>query len=196
MSGFTDSRSEPKIKEIFAALIPLFSRGKRSRKNRFAPLGYWLHLTQRGNDRQRIFMSDADRQHFLTLLESRSEERHVRIAAYAIMSAIDGIAGHPEYSPNHLRRNRKPPPKMWRTLTPPHFSVKIIENFSLRNPLIIGGPNCPAKTDSPRPDSGCTSPNAATTSNASSSATPIASTSSNSSNSAARSATSAFRPTP
>jgi len=57
-----------------------------SRKNRFAPPGYWLHITQRGNDKQRVFLSDADRQFFLSLLETRSEEREVRVAAYAIMS--------------------------------------------------------------------------------------------------------------
>jgi len=57
-----------------------------SRKNRFAPPGYWLPITQRGNDKQRIFLSDADRHYFLHLLETRSEERKVRIAAYAIMS--------------------------------------------------------------------------------------------------------------
>ena len=57
-----------------------------ARKKRFAPPGHWLHLTQRGNDQQRIFLSDADRLHFLTLLETHSEERAVRIAAYTIMS--------------------------------------------------------------------------------------------------------------
>ena len=45
------------------------------RKNRFAPPGYWLHITQRGNDRQRVFLSDADRQYFLDLLAARSQER-------------------------------------------------------------------------------------------------------------------------
>ncbi len=40
------------------------------RRNRFAPPGYWLHLTQRGNYRQTVFSSDADREHFLTLLET------------------------------------------------------------------------------------------------------------------------------
>ena len=57
-----------------------------ARKNRFAPPGYWLHITQRGNDKQRIFLSDADRRHFLHLLETRSEQRAVRVAAYALMS--------------------------------------------------------------------------------------------------------------
>ena len=33
-----------------------------SRKNRLAPPGYWLHITPRGNDRQRVFLTDADRQ--------------------------------------------------------------------------------------------------------------------------------------
>ena len=56
------------------------------RKARFAPPGYWLHLTQRGNNQQRIFASDADRQYFLRLLETHSEQRGVRIAAYTLMS--------------------------------------------------------------------------------------------------------------
>ena len=51
------------------------------RKNRFAPPGYWLHITQRGNYRQRVFLSDADRQYFLDLLAARSLERGVRVAA-------------------------------------------------------------------------------------------------------------------
>ena len=57
-----------------------------ARRNRFAPPGYWLHLTQRGNYRQTVFSSDADREHFLSLLETHSEERGVRIAAYTLMS--------------------------------------------------------------------------------------------------------------
>ena len=52
-----------------------------ARRLRFAPPGYWLHLTQRGNNQQPVFSIDADRQYFLGLLESRSEEREVRIAA-------------------------------------------------------------------------------------------------------------------
>ena len=45
-----------------------------ARRLRFAPPGYWLHLTQRGNNQQPVFSNDADRQYFLGLLESRSEE--------------------------------------------------------------------------------------------------------------------------
>jgi len=56
------------------------------RKPRFAPPGYWLHLTQRGNNKQRTFTSDADREHFLSLLDTYSAEREVRIAGYVIMS--------------------------------------------------------------------------------------------------------------
>ena len=57
-----------------------------SRKNRLAPPGYWLHITPRGNDRQRVFLTDADRQYFVALMAIRSEERAVRIAAYGLMS--------------------------------------------------------------------------------------------------------------
>ena len=58
------------------------------RKNRFAPPGYWLHITQRGNDRQRVFLCDADRQYFLDLLAARSQERAVRVAAYTLTPEI------------------------------------------------------------------------------------------------------------
>ena len=30
------------------------------RRLRFAPPGYWLHLTQRGNNKQSVFPTDAD----------------------------------------------------------------------------------------------------------------------------------------
>ena len=43
-------------------------------------------ITQRGNDRQRVFLSDADRQYFLDLLAARSQECAVRVAAYTLMS--------------------------------------------------------------------------------------------------------------
>src|SRR5436190_22195936 len=56
-----------------------------ARKNRFAPPGFWLHITQRGNYRQPVFTRDADRQHFLDLVDTYSAERGVRIAAYSLM---------------------------------------------------------------------------------------------------------------
>ena len=34
------------------------------RRLRFAPPGYWLHLTQRGNNQQPVFSTGADRQRF------------------------------------------------------------------------------------------------------------------------------------
>ena len=55
------------------------------RKPRFAPPGYSLHITQRGNNRQPVFTTDADHHHFLNLLDTRSEERHVRLASYSLM---------------------------------------------------------------------------------------------------------------
>jgi len=57
-----------------------------SRKNRFAPPGHWLHITQRGNDKQRVFVTYANREYFVALMATRSEERAVRIAAYGLMS--------------------------------------------------------------------------------------------------------------
>ena len=56
------------------------------RRLRFAPPGYWLHLTQRGNNKQPVFTADEDRHHFLTLVGTLSEERQVRVAAYTLMT--------------------------------------------------------------------------------------------------------------
>ena len=57
-----------------------------SRKNRFAPPGYWLYINQRGHDKQRVFLTDADQEYFVALMAKRSEERAVRIGAYCSMS--------------------------------------------------------------------------------------------------------------
>ena len=56
------------------------------RKPRFAPPGYPLHLTQRGNYRQPVFFTDEDRSEFLALLDHHADLRQVRIHGYAIMS--------------------------------------------------------------------------------------------------------------
>ena len=108
-----------KINEIFPLRNPLLDGGTKTtlaRRNRFAPPGYWLHLTQRGNYRQSVFSSDADREHFLSLLETHSEERGVRIAAYTLMSnhfhlvaAGEGMSDFPlkvatSVNPYNLRR--------------------------------------------------------------------------------------------
>ena len=56
------------------------------RRLRFAPPGYWLHLTQRGNNKQSVFAADEDRHHFLNLVGTLSEERPFRVAAYTLMT--------------------------------------------------------------------------------------------------------------
>jgi len=50
------------------------------RRLRFAPPSYWLHLTQRGNNKQPVFTADEDPHHFLTLVGTLSEERQVLVA--------------------------------------------------------------------------------------------------------------------
>jgi putative transposase len=56
------------------------------RKPRFAPPGYWLHITQRGNYRQDIFRHSPDRAKYLKLLAQYAEERQVQILGYCLMS--------------------------------------------------------------------------------------------------------------
>lgn len=56
-----------------------------ARRPRFAPPGYWLHLTQRGNYRQEIFRHDQDRRRYLELLAHHAAERQVQILGYCLM---------------------------------------------------------------------------------------------------------------
>lgn len=44
------------------------------------------HLTARGNERSRIFRDDADRRHFLELVDHLRERYHWRIFSYCLMS--------------------------------------------------------------------------------------------------------------
>lgn len=57
-----------------------------ARKPRFAPPGYWLHITQRGNYQQSIFRNDDDRRKYLELLGLYAAERQVQIMGYSLMS--------------------------------------------------------------------------------------------------------------
>ena len=56
-----------------------------ARKLRIEYPGARYHVTARGNDRQRIFQTDADRQHLLEILEEGQERYDVRLYAYVLM---------------------------------------------------------------------------------------------------------------
>ena len=53
---------------------------------RFTPAGLPQHVTQRGNYRQDVFFTDADRHFYLSLLDRHSAERKVRVIAYTLMT--------------------------------------------------------------------------------------------------------------
>jgi putative transposase len=55
------------------------------RKPRFAPPGFYLHITQRGNYRQTTFFSDNDRHTFLNLLVRNAQLTHSDILAFCLM---------------------------------------------------------------------------------------------------------------
>ncbi len=57
-----------------------------ARRPRFAPEGYPLHITQRGNYRQPVFFSVPDRLHFLELLDHHADPAKVSIHAFVLMS--------------------------------------------------------------------------------------------------------------
>jgi putative transposase len=55
------------------------------RKRRFTPAGYTFHVTNRGNDRRRIFFEDADYQEFLRLLVVAKYRYPVRLHGLCVM---------------------------------------------------------------------------------------------------------------
>ena len=57
-----------------------------ARKPRFAPPNYPLHVTQRGNYRQPVFFTDADRNQFLKLLSDHADDRRVLVHGHTLMS--------------------------------------------------------------------------------------------------------------
>lgn len=56
-----------------------------ARKLRIEYPGALYHVTARGNDRQRIFRTDADRRHLLELVAEGQERYEVHIYAYVLM---------------------------------------------------------------------------------------------------------------
>ena len=56
-----------------------------SRFARVVVPGIPFHVTQRGNDRQDVFLTDTDRQEYLALLAKRLERTRARILAYCLM---------------------------------------------------------------------------------------------------------------
>jgi putative transposase len=53
---------------------------------RVVAAGYPHHITQRGNDRQKIFVFDTNRRKYLSLLKEESKCYHLIILAYCLMS--------------------------------------------------------------------------------------------------------------
>ena len=66
------------------------------RRPRFAPAGLPVHATQRGNYRQRIFYSNADRSHYLGLIAQHAPEQNVRILGYCLMANHTHLIAIPE----------------------------------------------------------------------------------------------------
>ena len=56
------------------------------RKPRFAPAGYYLHLTQRGNYRQPTYHCDLDHHIFQQILTEHAEARKIQVLAYCQMT--------------------------------------------------------------------------------------------------------------
>jgi putative transposase len=60
--------------------------------------GYPHHVIQRGNNRQAIFLGDADRERMLALLQAHSEKHQVAVHAYVLMDNHVHLLATPETS--------------------------------------------------------------------------------------------------
>ena len=57
-----------------------------ARPIRFAPAGVPLHVRSRGNQRQDVFVDDADRRRYLDLMSRHCQEHGVRVLGYCQMT--------------------------------------------------------------------------------------------------------------
>ena len=57
-----------------------------ARKARVVAAGVPHHVTQRGNNRQDVFLTDDDRRYYLTVLRDRSQQAGLRLLGYCLMT--------------------------------------------------------------------------------------------------------------
>jgi putative transposase len=57
-----------------------------ARKARVVAAGVPHHVTQRGNNRQDVFLTDDDRRYYLSLLSDRSQQAGLRLLGYCLMT--------------------------------------------------------------------------------------------------------------
>jgi len=67
-----------------------------SRNARCVWPGVAYHITQRGSNRQPVFFSTGDREHYLALLADNLPDCHVRILAYCLMTNHIHLVAVPE----------------------------------------------------------------------------------------------------
>jgi putative transposase len=65
--------------------MTIAATGFMPRKRRFAPGGLILHITNRGNDRRRLFFDDRDYAEFLRLLEFAKDRYPVQVMGICLM---------------------------------------------------------------------------------------------------------------
>jgi putative transposase len=69
-----------------------------ARKARVVAAGVPYHVTQRGNNRQSVFLSDDDRRYYLTVLRDRSRQAGLRLLGYCLMTNHIHLVAVPEHA--------------------------------------------------------------------------------------------------
>jgi putative transposase len=57
-----------------------------ARKARVVAAGVPHHVTQRGNNRQDVFLADDDRRYYLSVLRDRSQQAGLQLLGYCLMT--------------------------------------------------------------------------------------------------------------
>jgi putative transposase len=67
------------------------------REKRLVVVGTPHHITQRGNNRQAVFRSDADRHFYLKTLKSKCAQHNLHVLGYRFMNNHVHLVATPEH---------------------------------------------------------------------------------------------------
>ena len=88
------------------------------REKRLVVVGTPHHITQRGNNRQAVFRSDADRHFYLKTLKAKCAQHNLRVLGYCFMTNHVHLIATPEHERDGKERldDADPTPRAFRRL--------------------------------------------------------------------------------
>ncbi len=132
-----------------------------SRQARVVAEGVPHHATQRGNNRQDIFLTDDDRRFYIQTLREKSEQFGLTILGYGLMTnhvhvvaiprRADSLAKAPGTDPLALRHARQPALPPQRTVVAEPLLSVSFRAFALGLGAGLRGPQSAARRHGRRP---------------------------------------------